>query len=78
MTVVDSVADAFYGDERMFAMAVAEAINEEALALDMLGLSVIQFDEPVFSRYPEKVADWGIEVLDRCLEGLNAQTAVHV
>lgn len=44
----------------------------------MLGLSVIQFDEPVFSRYPEKVADWGIEALDRCLEGLNAQTAVHV
>ena len=78
MTVVDSVADAFYGNERTFAMAIAEAINEEARALDMLGPAVIQFDEPVFSRYPEKVADWGIEALDRCLEGLNAQTAVHV
>jgi len=57
MTVADSVADTFYGDERMFAMAIAEASNDEALALDMLGPAVIQFDEPVFGRYPGKVAN---------------------
>ncbi len=78
MTVVDSVADAYYGDERRFALAVAEAINKEAQALDALGPAVIQFDEPVFSRYPEKVVAWGIEALHRCLEGLTAKTAVHV
>ena len=78
MTVADSVLDAFYGDERQFALAIADAINEEARALDALAPAVIQFDEPVFSRYPEKVVDWGIEALDRCLVGLSAQTAVHV
>ena len=78
MTVTDSTYDAYYGDERAFAMAVAGAINREAKALDALGPAVIQFDEPVFSRYPEKVAEWGIEALDRCAEGLIAQTAVHV
>ncbi len=78
MTVTDSTFDAYYGDERTFALAVAGAINEEAKALDALGPAVIQFDEPVFSRYPEKVAEWGIEALDRCAKGLNAQTAVHV
>jgi len=78
MTVVDSTFDAYYGDERAFGMAVADAINKEARALDALGPAVIQFDEPVFSRYPEKVAEWGIEALDRCAEGLNAETAVHV
>ena len=78
MTVTDSTFDAYYGDERTFALAVADAINREAKALDALGPAVIQFDEPVFSRYPEKVAEWGIEALDRCAEGLNAQTAVHV
>ena len=78
MTVTDSTFDAYYGDERTFALAVADAINEEAKALDALGPAVIQFDEPVFSRYPEKVAEWGIEALDRCVAGLNAQTAVHV
>ncbi len=57
---------------------MADAINREAKALDALGPAVIQFDEPVFSRYPEKVAEWGIEALDRCAQGLIAQTAVHV
>ncbi len=39
---------------------------------------MIQFDEPVFSRYPEKVADWGIGALDRCTEGLKCTTAMHI
>ena len=78
MTVVDSTLDAYYGDERAFALAVAEALNEEARALDALGADVVQLDEPVFSRYPEKVADWGIEALGRCLQGISATTAVHV
>ena len=78
MTVTDSTFDAYYGDERTFALAVAAAINREAKALDTLGPAVIQFDEPVFSRYPDKVAEWGVDALNRCAEGLRAQTAVHV
>ncbi len=79
MTVVDSTADEHYGDEATMAMDVADALNAEARGLDDLGPAVIQFDEPVFSRYPEKVMEWGIAALDRCLEGIsNAQTAVHV
>ena len=78
MTIVDSTFDAYYEDERSFALAVAEAISKEAKALDAMGPAVIQFDEPVFSRYPDKVSEWGIEALDRCADGLRAQSAVHV
>lgn len=78
MTVWDTVADEHYGDARALALDYAAAINEEARELDALGPAVIQFDEPVFSRYPELVAEWGISALDRCLEGLSAETAVHV
>lgn len=78
LTIVDSIADAYYHDERALALDIAAALNEEARALDALEPAVIQFDEPAFSRYPEKVAAWGIEALDRCLEGLRAKTAVHV
>ena len=79
MTVVDSTADEHYRDEATMAMDVADALNAEARALDALGPAVIQFDEPVFSRYPDKVKEWGIVALDRCLEGISqAQTAVHV
>ena len=79
MTVVDSTADEHYGDEAAMAMDVADALNAEARALDAMGAAVIQFDEPVFSRYPEKVKEWGIVALDRCLEGItNTKTAVHI
>ena len=78
MTVVDSTSDEYYGDERTMALAVADAVNAEARDLDTVGPAVIQFDEPVFSRYPEKVIDWGIEALDRCVQGLQAKTCVHV
>ena len=78
MTVVDSTLDEYYGDEIAMARAVAGVLNKEARALDDAGATVIQFDEPVFSRYPEKVLDWGIEMLDLAAEGISASTAVHI
>jgi 5-methyltetrahydropteroyltriglutamate--homocysteine methyltransferase len=78
LSVADSTFDAYYNDERKFAMAFADAVNEEARALDALGPAVIQFDEPAFSRYPEKVVEWGIEALERCMQGLRAAAAVHI
>ena len=63
LSVVDSTHDAYFGEERTHGLAVAAALNAEAKALDSLGPALIQFDEPAFSRYPEKVKDWGI-VLD--------------
>ena len=78
MTVVDSTLDLHYGDDGSFAMAVADALNQEARALDELGPALIQFDEPVFSRYPEQVAEWGIAALDRAVDGLRSKTCAHV
>ena len=79
MTVVDSTQDEHYGDEEAMAMAVAAALDQEARELDGMGAAVIQFDEPVFSRYPEKVRRWGIEALDRAAVGIrHAASAVHV
>ena len=61
------------------AMDVALALNKEARELDGLGIAVFQFDELVFSRYPDKIKEWGITALDRCLESVErAQTAAHI
>ena len=60
------------------AFAWARAINKEAKLLDKLGVNVIQFDEPAFSRYPDKVEQWGIDALNLCVSNLNCSTAVHV
>src|SRR5581483_3386521 len=65
-------------DERAFAAALAAAINAEARDLAAAGADVVQIDEPAFNVYPDKAAAWGIELLDRCLEGVTARTAVHI
>ena len=36
MTIVDTVADRFYGDKVKMAMAFAELLNQEALALQAM------------------------------------------
>jgi 5-methyltetrahydropteroyltriglutamate--homocysteine methyltransferase len=39
---------------------------------------VIQFDEPCFNIYIDKVREWGIEALERAIDGVAARTAVHI
>ena len=78
MTIVDTIADAHYGDRPALAMAFAAALNEEARGLAADGVDVIQFDEPAFNVYMEQVADWGIAALERAAQGLPCKTAVHI
>src|SRR2546430_10305905 len=59
MTIVDTIADAHYGDRAAMAMAFAELLNQEARGLAADGVDVIQFDEPAFNVYPREVMDWG-------------------
>ncbi|MDP6345603.1 MAG: methionine synthase [Alphaproteobacteria bacterium] len=81
MTIVDTIADAHYGDRPSLAMAFADILNQEALELAALGVDVIQFDEPAFNVYLDQVAGWGIEALERAADGLGAlgcKSAVHI
>ena len=78
MTIVDTVADRFYGDRQAMAMAFAELLNQEALALEADGIDVIQFDEPAFNVYLKEAADWGVRALERAGQGLRCTTAVHI
>ena len=64
MTIVDTVADRFYGDKVKMAMAFAELLNQEALALQADGVDIIQFDEPAFNVYMKEAADWGVAALE--------------
>jgi 5-methyltetrahydropteroyltriglutamate--homocysteine methyltransferase len=82
MTIVDTVADRFYGEGKegriAMAMAFAELLNQEALALQADGIDIIQFDEPAFNVYMEDAADWGVKALERAAQGLSCTTAVHI
>ena len=78
MTIIDTIADQYYGDRIKMAFAFAELLNEEAKALQADGVDVIQFDEPAFNVYMDQVRDWGIKALERAAEGLFCTTAVHI
>ena len=78
MTIVDTIADQYYGDKITLAMAFAELLNQEARALRADGVDVIQFDEPAFNVYMDEAASWGIDALHRAIEGLTCVTAVHI
>ena len=78
MTIVDTIADAHYGNRVALAMAFAALLNEEARALEADGVDVIQFDEPAFNVYMDAVGEWGITALERAAEGLACRTAVHI
>ncbi len=78
MTMVDTVADRFYGDKVALAMRFAELLNQEALALQADGVDIVQFDEPAFNVYMADAVNWGVKALERAAQGLSCKTAVHI
>jgi 5-methyltetrahydropteroyltriglutamate--homocysteine methyltransferase len=78
MTIIDTLADSYYGDRVKMAFAFAELLNAEAKALEADGVDIIQFDEPAFNVFMDEVNDWGIAALTRAAEGLTCDTAVHI
>jgi 5-methyltetrahydropteroyltriglutamate--homocysteine methyltransferase len=78
MTISDTIADRHYGDKVKMAFAFADLLNREARALEKDGVDVIQFDEPAFNVFMDEVTVWGIEALERAIDGLTCQTAVHI
>jgi 5-methyltetrahydropteroyltriglutamate--homocysteine methyltransferase len=78
MTIIDTIADAHYGDRVKMAFAFADLLNQEARALAADGVDVIQFDEPAFNVYMDEVKGWGIEALHRAIDAVSCTTAVHI
>lgn len=79
MTIADSLVDTIGSrTEAQLAMRFAELLNLEARALAEAGAAVVQFDEPCFNVYVDKVKDWGMAALERAAEGVTAKKAVHI
>ena len=78
-TVVDSVADGYYGGDReRMAEDYAQAIRHEVADLVEAGCRAIQFDDPVLLRYPEQAQQWGMDALQACFQGLEDQAMFFV
>lgn len=78
MTMIDTLYDAHYQNRRQLAFEFAAILNQEAKELAAAGVDIIQFDEPAFNVFFDEVNDWGIAALERAIEGLTCETAVHI
>lgn len=78
MTMIDTLYDSHYKSREKLAWEFAKILNAEAKELEAVGVDIIQFDEPAFNVFFDEVNDWGIATLERAIEGLNCETAVHI
>ena len=78
MTMIDTLYDGHYKSREKLAWEFARILNQEAKDLEAAGVDIIQFDAPAFNVFFDEVNDWGIAALERAIEGLKCETAVHI
>lgn len=78
MTMIDTLSDSHYQSREQLAWEFAGILNQEARELEAAGVDIIQFDEPAFNVFFDEVNDWGVAALERAVEGLKCETAVHI
>ena len=72
LSIIDTTANAYYRTERELAFDLAAALNYEIRALAAAGCKYIQVDEPLFVRKADDALAFGVECLDRCFDGIDA------
>jgi 5-methyltetrahydropteroyltriglutamate--homocysteine methyltransferase len=77
-TMSQQAKNEFYADDEELAMALAGAVNEEALELEKAGADVIQFDEPWVRHDPDAARRYAVKAINRALRGITVPTVVHV
>lgn len=77
-TMSQQAQDDYFATNRECALSYAAAVNEEIRDLFAAGADVVQIDEPYMQARPEKAREFGIEVLNRALEGISGKTCVHI
>jgi len=77
-TMTQQAQNDFYDTEEEAAMAYADAVNGEIRDLFRAGADIVQVDEPYMQARPEKARDYGLEALNRALDGVEGTTAVHI
>ena len=77
-TMQQQAQNAGYPDDASLAMDYAAAVNEEIRDLFAAGADVVQIDEPYMQARPQKAREYGLDALNRALDGIEGQTAVHI
>jgi 5-methyltetrahydropteroyltriglutamate--homocysteine methyltransferase len=77
-TMTRQAKNEFYDDEAEMALDYAAAVNEEIKDLFKAGADVVQIDEPYMQADPDNARKFGLKALNRALDGVKGETAVHI
>jgi 5-methyltetrahydropteroyltriglutamate--homocysteine methyltransferase len=77
-TMTQQAQNDYYDDPAELALAYAAAINEEARDLKRAGADIVQIDEPYLQARPDAAREYAIPAIDRALEGIEGETALHI
>ena len=77
-TMSQQAQNDYYPDAEAAAMDFAAAVNAEIKDLHAAGADIVQIDEPWLQARPEIARAYGVQALNRALEGVLGTTAVHL
>ena len=77
-TMTQQLYDEYYKDEVALAMDCADALNEEIKDFFAAGVDIVQLDEPFLQARPAEAQRFGLQAIDRALDGVKGTTAVHI
>ncbi|HEY2338154.1 MAG TPA: hypothetical protein VGI18_12375 [Burkholderiales bacterium] len=77
-TMLQQAQNDFYRSEEEAAMDYAAAVNAEIRDLFAAGADIVQIDEPYLQARPEKARQYGLQALNKALENISGETAVHI
>jgi 5-methyltetrahydropteroyltriglutamate--homocysteine methyltransferase len=77
-TMSQQAQNDFYKSEEEAALDYAAAVNAEIQDLLAAGADIVQIDEPYMQARPERARQYGLKALNRALDGIQGETAVHI
>ena len=77
-TMSQQAQNDFYASRAEAALDYAAAVNEEIRDLFAAGADVVQLDEPYMQARPDEAREYGVDALNKALEGIEGTTCVHI
>jgi 5-methyltetrahydropteroyltriglutamate--homocysteine methyltransferase len=77
-TMSQQAQNDFYASDDELALAYAAAVNEELGDLAAAGADVVQIDEPYMQARPDAARRYGLQAIERALDGVPGTTALHI
>src|SRR3954454_3135399 len=77
-TMAAQAANEFYDRPAELAFAFADAVREEVRELFAAGADIVQLDEPWMESRADAAREYGIETLQRVLDGVTGTTVLHI